>query len=61
MFFIKNEKIDNYNCEGMCIEKDVARNIQNYTYKINGMDIIFTFCNNMQEYMKHLIGLKKIH
>ena len=39
------KKIDNYNCEGMCIEKGCSKKYTEITHvKINGMDIIFTFC-----------------
>ena len=57
------EKISNYNCKEMCIEKTCSERYTRFTIKkIGDMEIMLSFCDNHAEkYEKNYMKLNHNH
>ena len=60
------EKIENYNCEGMCIQKECSnKHIYSTTAIINGIEVVLMFCEkhaleyDKGTFMADLINMKE--
>lgn len=55
------QKIGNYNCEGMCIEKCCSQRYTHFmTLKINEIELVLSFCKEHSEVFENFI-LKKLN